>query len=1185
MSEPDAASAAPPASDAGDGAAPENSSFGDAPAETTEAAEWRTEGGFFPVDSSGNTGNVARPCYHYFFKNASKKADELSAEDARTMAADFRKHQMFDEAAQADALAEQLERGDLPGESAEESEKAEGAPLLDGDPDPRAHIANYLLASVYAKHSLALLAVLALTMLFMTLVGCLAFDVKLEYDTLDGFKLSSGTVVSNYYGMLAAVQESQNDNAASTGAPARSLLTVASRQLLTPAFHPIPAPQQRTATWRINVIYEATGDNLLTHSSMAEIHELENTITGLQGYGAVCLVPADGRGCRPPNSAANVFYPSADTAQDRPVLDGLGINVGNVTVGTDALLKMGMYWYPGKELSPTNRKSRHLRTEFVFGTPLEGYDNLGSKPDEQKQIYLEFVNRAVKILEDSSSQNIKVYYGGDGVGQHQLADALWHDFALAAAGLVVVFLILWIRSNSVFIALTAIVQVLCCQTMAYFIYRAIFGIEYQTVLNGLGHLLSAVMVCGNLIFFLATYSKTNVVSFELKLAFTCRKTALPFCACASASGLSLMTLCFNDIQLLQTFGVYTTSIVIVNLLLSLTWLPICIAVHEKHLNHLPGPHQWLLGYEKEEEYEEGSTDHSTMGDDTDYNPVKDGKPDGEESRVSPHGGTVRNPPPSEGVAGLLHACSETGFPAWAAFLCTWKWFVIAGLALIFALSVASTSYFGNASHLPCVLPKSSNYYQYLTKTRDEFRTTGRCDSCGDPFGDNDESGGGSSIKVYVHSVVEVQGTDIRVFTDPDSPGMSNAFIKSIKNVTKVTGLVTITSVKDRGSNSVAVAFTATTSSIPKANGLIRKLKASIKNAGPAGFQATYVDEARKDPTMDSQFNPALSLVAGPTTSMSKSGSARLNAPAPATSSANSPVPGSTAASGTVDTSEGAILLKAALIDMDYQEAPPTESTLDLYLVWGISGYTSSHSAFSNPFLDVYGTAEFDNKFDLAASASQKALRDICSQVKVDKLVHYVIRCPMEDFSDWVTTQKKSDKKLHKFPTDAIDFYDLIRTFTSGPGKEFASDFGYHKAAKQVSWTRIHVRSKVKESASNSEKYKDYEAWQSYQTQLDRNYTGELTSAYHTSAEWVDVMTEKAAADGAKKALGVAFMFLIAVLTNIFGSIVLALLAAATVAQGVLFTLGILSLSGWTLGIVESVGICLLAGITNCTKSI
>merc|ERR1711865_886388 len=74
------------------------------------------------------------------------------------------------------------------------------------------------------------------------------------------------------------------------------------------------------------------------------------------------------------------------------------------------------------------------------------------------------------------------------------------------------------------------------------------------------------------------------------------------------------------------------------------------------------------------------------------------------------------------------------------------------------------------------------------------------------------------------------------------------------------------------------------------------------------------------------------------------------------------------------------------------------------------------------------------------------------------------------------------------------------------------------------------------------------------------------------------MTEKAAADGAKKALGVSFMFLIAVLTNIFGSIVLALLAAATVAQGVLFTLGILSLSGWTLGIVESVGICLLAGL-------
>ena len=56
------------------------------------------------------------------------------------------------------------------------------------------------------------------------------------------------------------------------------------------------------------------------------------------------------------------------------------------------------------------------------------------------------------------------------------------------------------------------------------------------------------------------------------------------------------------------------------------------------------------------------------------------------------------------------------------------------------------------------------------------------------------------------------------------------------------------------------------------------------------------------------------------------------------------------------------------------------------------------------------------------------------------------------------------------------------------------------------------------------------------------------------------MTEKAAVDGAKKALGVALMFLITVMTNMLGSLVLALLAAATITQGVLFTLGMLSLS-------------------------
>ena len=146
--------------------------------------------------------------------------------------------------------------------------------------------------------------------------------------------------------------------------------------------------------------------------------------------------------------------------------------------------------------------------------------------------------------------------------------------------------------------------------------------------------------------------------------------------------------------------------------------------------------------------------------------------------------------------------------------------------------------------------------------------------------------------------------------------------------------------------------------------------------------------------------------------------------------------------------------------MDHQEPPPTESTLGVYLVWGISGYHSSDTVFSNPFSDMHGTPKFDNAFNLATTASQRALHKVCKQLQNEPLVQYVIRCPIEDFAEWVTTQKKSDTTMHTFPTNAVDFYELIKAFTEDPRKEFAADFGFDKENNRVGWTRIHLRSKV-----------------------------------------------------------------------------------------------------------------------------
>lgn len=124
-------------------------------------------------------------------------------------------------------------------------------------------------------------------------------------------------------------------------------------------------------------------ENIFTSERLHQIHEVEKQIVSHEQYSDFCFKDIEGmviddpavkaiNGCAPLNSLLSYFFPSKDD-DGNVFYDGLGENMDNL----DSALKLAMtsnhfYYYVDDKVNSSNKKSQLLRTEVLFGSPLQG---------------------------------------------------------------------------------------------------------------------------------------------------------------------------------------------------------------------------------------------------------------------------------------------------------------------------------------------------------------------------------------------------------------------------------------------------------------------------------------------------------------------------------------------------------------------------------------------------------------------------------------------------------------------------------------------------------------------------------------------------------------------------------------------------------------------------------------------
>ena len=138
-------------------------------------------------------------------------------------------------------------------------------------------------------------------------------------------------------------------------------------------------------TWKMQVVYLAVSGeepNVFTADNIAHINKVETMVKDHPRFTEFCYKNyykartdpnlSKYNGCAPINSLMTYFYPSQDKT-GKIHYDGLG----KIQEPIDRTLRFAMtrdtfFWYVDDKISSAYKKSRLLRSEVQFGSPLAG---------------------------------------------------------------------------------------------------------------------------------------------------------------------------------------------------------------------------------------------------------------------------------------------------------------------------------------------------------------------------------------------------------------------------------------------------------------------------------------------------------------------------------------------------------------------------------------------------------------------------------------------------------------------------------------------------------------------------------------------------------------------------------------------------------------------------------------------
>ncbi|CAL1527627.1 unnamed protein product, partial [Lymnaea stagnalis] len=167
--------------------------------------------------------------------------------------------------------------------------------------------------------------------------------------------------------------------------------------------------------------------------------------------------------------------------------------------------------------------------------------------------------------------------------KYLISDSAWLGAACA-----VIFVAMWIYTTSIFITVMAFLSMFWAVEVAYVLYTFVFKIKFFPYMNMVTLIVMVGIGADDLFIYckvwrLAKSEKNNGI-LEKIVGDTLRHTTLSMLVTSLTTAAAFYANYISDITAIRCFSVFAGTCIVINFILTVTWLPASIILHEKWLH-------------------------------------------------------------------------------------------------------------------------------------------------------------------------------------------------------------------------------------------------------------------------------------------------------------------------------------------------------------------------------------------------------------------------------------------------------------------------------------------------------------------------------------------------------------------------------------------------------------------------
>mmetsp|Transcript_111187 Transcript_111187/g.270183 ORF Transcript_111187/g.270183 Transcript_111187/m.270183 type:complete len:1096 (-) Transcript_111187:138-3425(-) len=338
------------------------------------------------------------------------------------------------------------------------------------------------------------------------------------------------------------------------------------------------------------------------------------------------LLRGEGNGCATSGTRADAANPlvlncmvgaaAAQTGADQtatdvyramfPVVAAWTRPPGNTLQDVPSVLKLAAYmkeveffapyvdYYFDKGFSVANPVSKYCRGMIQYGAPLTGFINKNDRKEEQDEIFGEwFDTQFVSYLKDTSDLgNIEVLFFATPLIREEFLKIIISDSMKVLVSLVLVFLWIWIQTNSIFIAIVGALEILFSIPLAFLLYYTVFGFKYFDGLNFMTLFIVVAIGADDIFVFMdqykqSAYIKEACVDLKTRMNWVYARASWAMFITSATTCAAFVTTAANPLPNIQSFGIFSAFVITVDYLLVITWFPACVVLYHNYLENRP----------------------------------------------------------------------------------------------------------------------------------------------------------------------------------------------------------------------------------------------------------------------------------------------------------------------------------------------------------------------------------------------------------------------------------------------------------------------------------------------------------------------------------------------------------------------------------------------------------------------